>query len=76
MYNFPHDLEEHKKFLYTDLACERSRASANQGGLEFIKSNSPMGAWEHLKIKDEDAAKALGRPCGVYSTLKLTQLDL
>ena len=76
MYNFFHENEEHKKHLYTDLAYERGHACKNKLGLEFIKTHAPIGTWEHLKVKDEDAAKSIDRPCGIYSTLNLMQLDL
>ena len=76
MYNFFRENEEHKKHLYTDLACERGRACKNKLGMEFTKIHSPIGIWEHLKVIDEEAAKSIDRPCGIYSTLNLMQLDL
>ena len=76
MYNFFKDVDEHKFFQYTDLACERRRADKSLPGIEYKSALCPIGTWEHVKVKDEDAAKAIGRPCGIYSTLNLAQLDL
>ena len=60
MYNFFRENEEHKKHLYTDLACERGRACKNKLGMEFTKIHSPIGIWEHLKVIDEEAFDRTG----------------
>lgn len=76
MYNFFSEIKDHGLFGYTDLACERREADKRLPGIEYKSSSCPVGTWEHVKVKDDTAAKAIGRPCGIYSTLNLTRLDL
>lgn len=61
--------------FYTDLACERRRASVDTDGVEYEKTSCPAGSWERVKITSEIGSREIGRPCGIYDTLNLMQMD-
>ena len=60
---------------YTDLALERHRVDVEIPGVEFSHENRPLGSWERIRICTKRAAESIGRPLGLYHTLKLPRFD-
>ena len=63
-------------FPYTDLACERRRASTNIKGVDYKRESTLIGSWERIRISSAEGAKSIGRPMGIYDTLELERMDL
>ena len=72
MYNYRTEI---KRGFYTDLACERRRASGESSGIEYKKRSALIGTWERVRVKDECGAEEIERPVGTYDTLTLPRLD-
>ncbi len=60
----------------SDLACERRRADAGVEGVEYRKEDLGSFSWERIRIKSEEGAKSIGRPCGNYDTLSIGKADM
>ncbi len=60
---------------YTDLALERHRVDVEIPGVEYVKEDRPLGCWERIKISTKRGAESIGRPIGLYHTLKLPRFD-
>lgn len=61
--------------IYTDLACERGRGKLPCNGIDYKRESNINGVWERIRVKNEDGAKAIGRPMGLYDSLHTTRLD-
>ena len=59
----------------SDLALERRRADISIPGVEYRKDRVDGFTWERIKIKSDEGARSIGRPCGVYDTLTLPRMD-
>lgn len=76
MYNYCYHPKTTSMDFYTDLACERKRAAIDTAGVEYEKRNCLIGTWERVKISSEEGSKKIGRPCGLYDTLNVMQMDM
>ena len=61
---------------YTDLAMERHRADTAIPGVEYSKEACRVGEWERIKICSKKGAQSIGRPMGLYHTLKTERMDI
>lgn len=59
----------------SDLAIERRRADTELNGIEYRKEVLGKFTWERIRVKDEEGARSIGRPCGRYDTLTLPRMD-
>ena len=58
----------------TDLACERMRADTDLAGVEYREEAHGAFGISRLTIKDDEAAKAIGKPEGHYVTVSFAPL--
>ena len=76
MYDYFEKRTEEEISMFTDLAVERRRANAEMPGVKYEKRRSfSGGAWETVKITNEEGEAAMGRPRGIYATLNLERID-
>ena len=75
MYGYFSERSYNGDLPYTDLALERHRVDVEIPGVEFSHENRPLGSWERIKICTIRAAESIGRPLGLYHTLKLPRFD-
>lgn len=61
---------------YTDLAMERHRVDTAIPGVEYTKENCSVGEWERIRICSKRGAQSIGRPMGLYHTLKTERMDM
>lgn len=61
--------------IYTDLACERGRGRLPQNGVDYKRESNINGIWERIRITNEEGARAMGRPVGLYDSLHTLRLD-
>ena len=60
---------------YSDLALERRKADTNISGVSYIKEKGEYGEWERLKIESIEGERSIGRPRGIYDTLKIPEMN-
>lgn len=75
MYDYFNKREETEISQFTDLAVERRAADKKIPGIEYEKKKSSVGTWETVTVSSKEGEMAIGRPCGVYSTLNLERMD-
>jgi len=68
--------DKNDAFYRVDLAVERRRADISANGVKYRICESDGGTWECLEITDEEGAKDIGRPVGIYDTLNTGRMDL
>ncbi|MBQ8689079.1 MAG: GPR endopeptidase [Clostridia bacterium] len=76
MYNYYYSAVDGGETPYTDLAIERRRADTDVKGVDYSKEHCPPGIWERVRVRSEEGARSIGRPCGIYDTLTVPRLDL
>jgi spore protease len=68
-------INEGQRYTRTDLACEWGRAAnSEQKGVLQQSVQLSFGVQDTLQIMDEHAARQLGRPCGIYITLRCSPM--
>jgi spore protease len=75
MYGYFVDRNYKGNLPYTDLAVERRRADTGLPGIEYRKTNTPLGSYERVKISTKNGADYIGKPLGIYDTLQADRLD-
>jgi hypothetical protein len=75
MYGYFVDRNYKGNLPYTDLAVERRRADTSLPGIEYRKTNTPLGSYERVKISTKNGADYIGKPLGIYDTLQADRLD-
>lgn len=75
MYGYFVDRNYKGNLPYTDLAVERRRADTSLPGIEYRKTNTPLGSHERVKISTKNGADYIGKPLGIYDTLQADRLD-
>ncbi len=75
MYGYFVDRNYKGNLPYTDLAVERRRADTSLPGIEYRKTNTPLGSYERVKISTKNGADCIGKPLGIYDTLQADRLD-
>lgn len=76
MYGYFCERDYEGDFPYTDLACERRRANVSIDGVDYKKEVGIGGVWERIRISSAEGEKSIGRPRGIYDTLKVQRMDL
>ena len=76
MYRYFTERQNEGDVPYTDLAVERRRADLNVEGVEYKREIGLFGVWERIKITSDEGAKSIGRPIGIYDTLRTSRMDL
>ena len=60
---------------YSDLALERRQLNTDIEGVSYIKEIGEYGEWERIEIQSIEGEKSIGRPRGVYDTLRLPDMN-
>ena len=64
------------EYAASDLATERRRVDSTLSGIDYKVMESQGGTWELIRITDEEGARSIGRPVGIYDTLNTGRIDL